>query len=62
MKTLNKNEVFDIIHAEIKKTMHNKNEYIKKNGFSHPDVINSFDSAIASLSGLYGAFERAYLE
>ena len=62
MKTLGKKEVFSVIDREIKKQIQLKNAFIEKNGFSNVDTIRRFDSAIAALSGLYGPFEKAFLE
>ena len=55
-KKYSKSEIIDIIDREIKSTMQLKNEYIKKNGFKHIETINRFDTAVATLTKLYGKF------
>lgn len=62
MATLTKEEVFAILDKQIKKEMELKNEYIAKNGFKNIAAIRSFDSAIATLTGMYYTFTRVYFE
>lgn len=62
MKTLIKQDIFDILDREIKKEMLFKNEYIKKNGYKHKDTLNAFDTSIATLTRLYGTFETVFKE
>ena len=52
-------EIYSIIDEEIKRQMTLKNSYIQKNGYKHADVLQRFDSAISTLSGLYGKFKAA---
>lgn len=58
-KTYTKSEIFAIIDAAIKYEMANKNEWIRKNGYVHKDVLNAFDNRISALSCLYYDFEKA---
>lgn len=57
-KTFTKSEISEIIYNEIKKVMHNKNEYIRLNGYTHVDTLNSFSTSIATLCGMYHLFEE----
>lgn len=49
------------IYAQVDKLIHleetRKNEYIRKNSFRFPDVINRFDQRIAAFTELYSVFE-----
>lgn len=56
IKMYSKWEIYCIIDEEIKREMEMKNRYIQLNGYSHADVIRSFDSHIAALSALYARF------
>ena len=58
-KMFSKYEIYAIIDEEIKRQMTLKNSYIQKNGYNHTDVLQSFDCAISTLSGLYGKFNTA---
>ena len=58
-KVFSKYEIYAIIDEEIKRQMALKNAYIQKNGYKHTDVLQSFDCAISTLSGLYGKFNAA---
>ena len=55
-KMFSKDEIYTIIDEEIKRQMTLKNSYIQKNGYKHADVLQRFDSAISTLSCLYGKF------
>ena len=58
-KMFSKYEIYAIINEEIKRQMTLKNSYIQKNGYKHTDVLQRFDAAISTLSGLYGKFNAA---
>ena len=58
-KMFSKYEIYAIIDEEIKRQMTLKNSYIQKNGYKHTDVLQSFDCAISTLSGLYRKFNDA---
>ena len=49
-------EIYAIIGEEIKRQMELKNSYIQKNGYKHTDILQRFDCAISTLSGLYSKF------
>lgn len=56
-KMFSKNEIFSIIDAAIKREMENKNEWIRKNGYVHKDVLNAFDNRISALTCLFWEFK-----
>ena len=58
-KMFSKDEIYAIIDEEIKRQMALKNSYIQKNGYKHTDILQSFDCAISTLSGLYSKFNSA---
>ena len=58
-KMFSKYEIYAIIDEEIKRQMELKKSYIRKNGYKHADVLQSFDCTIATLSGLYSKFNSA---
>ena len=58
-KMFSKYEIYAIIYEEINRQMELKHSYIQKNGYKHTDVLQSFDCAISTLSGLYGKFDVA---
>lgn len=58
-KMFSKYEIYAIIDEEIKRQMALKHSYIQKNGYKHTDVLQSFDCAISTLSGLYSKFNAA---
>ena len=62
MPTLTEQEVYEILDRRIKQEMDRKNEYIEKNGFKNPIQIRSFDSAIATLTGLYYTFHKEFFK
>lgn len=53
-----KDEIYTIIDEEIKRQMTLKNSYIQKNGYKHTNILQRFDCAISTLSGLYGKFKN----
>jgi hypothetical protein len=57
-KKFSRQDIYDIIDQRIKTEMTRKNEYIQKNGYKHTDVLNRFDTAISTLSSLYGEFDN----
>ena len=59
MKTYTKYEIYAIIDEEIKRQIELKNAYIQKNGYTHTDILQRFDCAISTLSGLYSKFDTA---
>ena len=58
-KMFSKDEIYAIIDEEIKRQMTLKNSYIQKNGYKHTDILQRFDCAISTLSGLYSRFNAA---
>ena len=58
-KMFSRYEIDAIIDDEIKRQMELKNSYIQKNGYKHTDVLQSFDCAISTLSGLYSKFNAS---
>lgn len=56
-KKFSQYDIYNIIDKRIKREMELKNEYIQKNGYKHKDIINRFDTAIATLSMLYREFD-----
>ena len=58
-KKFSQYEIYAIIDKEIKRQMELKNSYIQKNGYKHTDILQSFDCAISTLSGLYSKFNAA---
>ena len=57
-KKFSQYDIYHIIDQRIKKEMALKNEYIQKNGYKHKDTLNRFDTAISTLSTLYGEFDK----
>lgn len=53
-KMFSQYEIYAIIDEEIRRQMELKNSYIQKNGYKHTDILQRFDCAISTLSGLYG--------
>ena len=58
-KMFSQYEIYAIIDEEIKRQMELKNSYIQKNGYKHTDILQRFDCAISTLSGLYSRFNAA---
>lgn len=58
-KMFSQDEIYAIIDEEIRRQMELKKSYIQKNGYKHTDILQRFDCAIATLSGLYGKFNAA---
>ena len=58
-KMFSQYEIYAIIDEEIRLQMELKNSYIQKNGYKHTDILQRFDCAISTLSGLYGKFNAA---
>ena len=56
-KKFSQYDVWFIIDQKIKSEMVKKNEYIQKNVYKHKDILNRFDTVIATLSSLYGEFD-----
>jgi hypothetical protein len=51
-------EICSIIDEKVKKELELKNSYIAKNGYSHEQALDRFDTRIAAFSELYGRFKQ----
>ena len=58
-KMFSQYEIYAIVDEEIRRQRELKNSYIQKNGYKHTDILQRFDCAISTLSGLYSRFNAA---